>query len=438
MPSTFTVSDGTTTVTLAGSNASVVDYKPLAPESGSVTVQETAVIYWNSFSTGRTAITNLNRLFEAARLRQKRQAGTRIYVNFQLNAGDSTYRAEVMDGTVEIPNESLGYAEAANALDEVSITWTRTIWEGPETQIAISNGNGTNNTSGLTITNHASSASNYFTVAAGVVTGDAPCNIRIELTNSQATSLGYYIIGLLQNSASWTSANNTFQGESAAYSPSGSAQSSGSASGGQYGQQSIATGSAPYNSIWTVSGANLAIMDGKTVVPLLRMFSAPSASLYAGVSVSAGGSYTIQSFVEIPTAGQFVVCAPIPWPPHGNRGPYGSGTLMLGLNNYSGGTVTANFDYVTLYPTDGLRQYYSSTDPVANTQTFVDNGIDGYVYHLNGSNRLPAFVTYGEPFQIIPNQAATFVVGMASTGKTMAITYTSTAKLYYRPRRFTI
>ena len=442
MAATLTLTDGTTTVNLAGSGASIVDYKPLPPDAGRDTVDETAVIDWASYTTGRSAVQSINRLFEAARSRQTLGLGVRVYVNCQLDGDSLLYRAEVIDGAVEAGEDTLGWnAATGSPLTDVVISWTRGIWEGPEASVPITNVNGSAVTSGLTVNNHSNSLNTYdayFSLSGSSVAGDAPCPVRIELTTLTATALGYYLIALHRGAGSWTNVS-TIPAE--ARTTGGTITSDANAHDGSYVALTVGTGELYGVMAWTIPGSMFNVSLGRMTVPLMRLRSKPANTVYFSFGLGATGAASGSDWVEVPTARQWVMFPPVSCPPAYNGGPYQDGTAQLDTRNSTGSSVAVDIDYVELLPVDGLRQYISTgSDVVTQSTTFVDDGIEGYVYHRDGSsNRASVFSVYGEPFMLYPGVDAIFVAHFSDVANNLMYpAHNVTARLYYRPRRYSI
>ena len=431
--------DGTTTVTFADTD--IVELGIVPPGTGAASATQRAVIVQTTVATARSNIASVNRLIEKARRALALGTSERVYVEVRTQTSDTYYRSVLFDGAITPDTEAFSAVYYGNDYLKFEITFTHAPWwEGADTQIAISNTNGSNNTAGLTVENHydvGSGIQNSFTVAAGVTTGDAPSNVRLELTNTSGTALGYAMVGVLQNSAGWPG-YYFYQGEGYASAQSGSSTTAnGAASNGNYLSLSVPGSSVIGASSWTVSGAGFAVTEGRQVVPVARLFAAPSQTIYGatGVSVATAGGGT--EWIEISTTGRYVIFPPIAWPPGANGGPYSNGSFTFNTLN-TGSSTTLALDYFCLFPTDGLRQYRCS-DTIVNGAVLIDDCINGYTYVSVSSNRTPGVITYGNPLQIMPGQATTFVLLFSDTAsRQMLPSWSVTAKLYYRPRRFTI
>jgi len=432
----FYFSDGTTTATissyvLAPNSDGGYGYTLNASSDGS-NVEDNVRIAVSGQSTGRTLVATLNRVFEAARFRARTGTGPRVFVYFKVDTGDVEYRSELYNGRVVPDSETAGTDKASDQL-HADIYFTRAPWwEGPEAQLGITNQSASNNTSGLTLNNHtvSGSASAYFTVASGAVSGDLPSACRIELTNStSATTLTYAVVGMFQNTASWTT-GGFIQGENQTFG--GSDTASGSASGGNYAALTVATSETFGAMTWSISGSDVAITDGKPVLPLMRFHAMPPSVVYLKLAVVGAST----DYTAVDTSKQWVLFPPIPLPPHRSGGPYQAHTLSMDTRNSTGGTVALQVDYVSLIPADNVRQYVNLN--MANSTVLIDDGIEGYTYVASSGNRITQHVAYGQPFMLWPGLDHTFWVHFSSSANTMLPANTMSAKLYHRPRRATI
>lgn len=76
--------------------------------------------------------------------------GPHVFVQLNLTGDGVTYRSELVNGVLELEKGSLT-AFVQNKVEARLILTRQGFWEGPRTALPLSNGNGANNTSGLTI-----------------------------------------------------------------------------------------------------------------------------------------------------------------------------------------------------------------------------------------------------------------------------------------------
>ncbi len=175
MPTTLNLVYGATTITLNSSNKRVLKYVPQAPKSGddmldlllqgapnglpAVAVTESAVIEISGANATaiQSALNALETLLSVnAPRRQRTEQGSQVFVIYQPSGGATTYRSEILSGALELQPDSQDYARwFTNFKVNVTLAWTRRpFWEAnTETQLALTNGNGTATTSPLNVFN---------------------------------------------------------------------------------------------------------------------------------------------------------------------------------------------------------------------------------------------------------------------------------------------
>ena len=131
-------------------------YTPRTPEIqadgliGEVTEPIDLLIYGNSASDVQSKAQAIDAMMRRARARYWSGVGPRVFLQLQLSGDSATYRSEVANGGLELEKGAL------TAFTQYKVTCTLIVtragfWEGARTQIPLTNGSDTNNTSGLTI-----------------------------------------------------------------------------------------------------------------------------------------------------------------------------------------------------------------------------------------------------------------------------------------------
>lgn len=441
MAITIQLTDGTTTVDLNDlSNAGAMTFSPVGAWASDEYVEDEAIIdFFGSYSTARTKINQVNRIFARARERATTGTGPRCFAYINIDS-EGTYRSELLDGKVDIGEESLGSDKAGGRV-EAAIMFRRVpYWEGAVAQLAISNVNGSSNTSGLAVDNHSVSGSKsaWFSVSGSAIGGDVPAPVRVEMTNTSGTALGYFQYGLINGTTSWNHVA-WLQGESASYGSGGTNTGSAGASGGNYLSHVIGAGTTTNFARWTITNSLLSLSDGKPVVPVVRFDSASPTLEY--MRIYCAGMYT--EYASTTSTRYFVVMPSLPFPPRTmNGGTYADHTIEINYWNPGGSSDTVKLDYMALIPAgDGWREVIGvgGNNYIANTNTLVDDGIERLTYSLSGSNRQTGYSAAGKWPLLIPGVDATFAtIAADNTVGDANINYAWTAKLYYRPRRRSI
>ena len=443
MAITIQLTDGTTTVDLNDlSNAGALSYAPKGAWASDEYVEDEAQInFFSSYSTARTKINQINTIFARARERATTGTGPRCFAYINIDS-EGTYRSELLDGKVDVGDETLG-TDKGSAQIYAAVMFRRVpYWEGAVAQLSISNVNGSNNTSGLTVDNHSvsGSKSSWFSVAGASIAGDVPTPVRVELTNATGSGLGYLQYGLMNGTTGWNHLA-CLQGESASVGSGGTVTVTASTdtSNSNYLSLVVTAGSTTNYTRWTVSNSLLSLSDGKPVVPVARFYSASPTLEYMRIYMA--GLYT--EYASTTSTRKFLVMPPLPFPPRTmNGGTYADHTIEINYWNPGGSSDTVRLDYLMLIPAgDGWREVTAllGNDSISNGHTLVDDGIEQMTYSLSGSNRFTGYSTVGQWPMLIPGVAGTFVTFSSdNTSGGANVVNSWTAKLYYRPRRRSI
>ena len=129
-------------------------------------------------------------------------------------------------------------------------------------------------------------------------------------------------------------------------------------------------------------------------------------------------------------------CGAIPVPAADFSSGWSDHTLQLSL--YAASSITVDVDFLQLTPTEPLS-YQKITQrgySVPNGASVVANGTDGLVYYDSGGVRYPIYVAYGEPVHVWPGVNQRLYILQDGSGQ--SISWTMTARAWYRPRRSTL
>ena len=381
------VTDGTTTVTLhGGAPVKGSIYFPKAPDRDdngnylSVT-EDVEVLLDDStptiaFANIQATINTLEILFRQAYDRQQSGVGPRTYIEYAPVSG-ATARAELLGGGVEWPkNRSGRMVNQTPATARVTITWTRVYcWDGPRTQIAVSNGVGSNNTTGLTVSNLGDTTHDrHIRMAATAVATIEPAMLELRLKNTAGAGRNYH------NFYVFTDKNDistlVLQGESrqASY---GSVVASGTVSNGQYLSLSVnGTVVVP----WTLPTALLSKTAG-VYVRLLAKFAVfdSNANIYVRAFVKdATGVITLArtpSEVKLKLGASYVQdLGALPFPPGGYSTGSAPQTLVLAFRTES--LQTIGLDFILPAPTDSFMRIEQVVNQVLNNEEVVIDGLE--------------------------------------------------------------
>ena len=437
MAHALSITDGTTTFSLSTTNCVLRQYTPAEPQAGEPTVTETidVMFYAATVAAMRTAIDILQALLDAARRRQAWGVGAVVYLLYQPDGDATAWRSRIIDARLEYNEDTLRAWGQAKLPASLLIEREPDRW-GSLTQISLTNVNGSNNTSGLTVNNHyTGSASNYVQIAGASVTGSLPSPVQLELTNNTGGSVTYYEM-LLSSNAFNDPANFThlLQAETVLASG-GSAQSDATCSNGQYVGWSF-TGSNSQQ--YTLSAAFLQKAQGY-VFHLLARFRTVTARAFVRPHIyDATGTYALWTGdeVELPLISPAIAdLGVVPLPPGGYSAAWGALRLYLAWRA-EGAVGAVDTDYLAFFPANTFRRL-RVLPAVANGATVVDDGIEGRAYTRASGAELAGVQPSGMPLLVWPGLAQRIYFAWSLADMSAPITQTFSVKAWYRPRRYT-
>ena len=442
MAHVISVTDGTTTITFnAASGYQVEEYDPRVAENErgvrAATIAETLQIYITGSSGAQvqTRLAALERLLLAVTNRALTGVGPRVYLQLQLDSDAQTWRTELVDARLE-PVEQALRLWPNNVASFQFFILRESFWEGALTQLPLTNGNGTNNTSGLTIWNHDDSGAghdNYVQIAAASVAGTIPAPVMVELTNSTGSAQTYETIWMATN-AFCDPANLTHSLEAESIVVSGNYDSIGSNADSSNGQYVVKSISGTYRQFFDLSAALLADTMGHDFHLLARFRNA--GTMYVRPSIwDASGAVQLRAGDETEftiTTNQLVDLGVLPFPPGGYGTAYGAQRLSLYYRPT--GTISVQLDSFLLFPAIAFRRL-TPIGSVANGAKITDDPIEDRAYLTASSVDTPAVVRRSSPVMVWPNTLQRIYFAWGISAHTAPIDQTFTVKAWYRPRR---
>jgi hypothetical protein len=386
----------------------------------------------------------LNLAFQHARDHQTGPLG--CYLNFAPDGTLDPWRTRIGNGVTLLDSGLSRRWKQNKAVVSLAIQragW----WEGPEAQAPLTNGNGTNNTTGLTVTNHDDAGAghdNFVSINAADVDGDLPGATRLQLLNNYATNRLYDVwIG-----HNWTDPANLahiLEGEAAT---GGSSGADATASGGQYRYISLGSGADTTLYTWTLAAAFLNACQGQFYKILARFWDGNVIFLnhihqirfklqiiYQATTLWETGWTTIDPNRTILIRDLATLRIP-PWLP--NQTGLNAVELQLMARHETGSTYTAGLDFLQVTPVAGWRYLTCAGYGIEQNQRIMDDGINSDVYVDNGAgaNKLGFVIPHGSPVMLKPGTLQRLYFLMHShLGNTAEIARTMSVKLFYRPRR---
>lgn len=177
------VTDGATTITLHNDGGSVSSgligarYFPIAGD-GATATETIRVAYSGASSDILTTIREVKRLLSDAKIRQTETGNNRVYLEYQINASDSVYRSEIINGRDDW-GDSKGLRQIYNTVgagETAFIIERLDYWEGPNTTLTnatIRNGN----------------VSPYNALSLSAIPGSLPTPLAITVENGSGATL---------------------------------------------------------------------------------------------------------------------------------------------------------------------------------------------------------------------------------------------------------
>lgn len=365
-----------------------------------------------------------------------------VYLGCQVSSGEAEQRARLRGGWAVSLGPGSGTRAKGSQAIRINIT-RENWWEGSESQIALTNGNGAGVTTALPVWNCADGTSiapaikhNYAEIAAGAVGGDLPAACRIEAVNNHNT-LNLFDVWIGQN---WTDPANSVQLYEGENGVTGTTDSG--CSGGKYSAVTIDSGAETSLGSWTITAAALGAAKGQWVHGLLRFASEAWEASTKFRLVLSWSSGTVWSSDSIqPGALRMAI-----WDLFQFRLP----PILMGLSSMdpltltlfglqtSGVSKTINLDFLALVPADGWRYIRAIGAGLAKGYRVMDDGITGKLYSDNGAGaaRVGNLAGYGEAIQLMPAvKQRLYFWQHSDTACTATIIMTLGVKVYYRPRR---
>jgi len=444
MAHVFSVTDGTTTITFTAANGyQVEEYDMLAPEIqkgvAAPDVAETIVLYITGANTAQVQLrkASLDLLLGKANFRTRWGVGPRVYWQVQVDGDASTYRAELFECRPEDQEDTLRLWPNKAPTVSLSIRRAAEFERTDLVQIPGSNGNGANNTSGLTVYSHDDGGAgndSYIQFAAADVLGSLPTPLILELTNNTGGAVQYDQI-LLSTNAFSDPANfsHVLQAETILASG-GSVVSDGTCSNGAMVQRTF-TGSDAQQ--YNLTQALLQDAQGFDF-HLLARFKVITADVYVRPTIyDATGVFPLWTGdeVHLPLLSSALAdLGVVPLPPGGYAANWGA--MRLRLTWRGTGTITSETDFFAFFPAATFRRL-KVLATVANGGKVVDDPTAGRAYVSASGVELPAVAPQGMPLLVWPNTLQRVYFAWSLLNLSAPITQTLSVKAWHRPRRYT-
>jgi hypothetical protein len=321
-----------------------------------------------------------------------------------------------------------------------------------EVQVPLSNGNGTNNISGLKIYNCNDGAGaspnhhdNYVEVQAKDVLGDLPGATRLEITNVYATGK-LFALWIGQD---WTNPGSTqlwIEGEESGIPGTDIYDISCSLS--YYEQYSLASGAEASMFSFLLSAGDFDKYAGRYFKVLARFLATIPTNVKlrikliykTGVDATTiwqTGQFMLDTSRSYQIRDLFTMRLP-PWLI--GQTELMNLTFIITGQQSTGSPIDVNLDFIQITPLDGWRMLECIGYGVAQNERMVDDGFTRTKWVDDGVDAKAGIVLgYGNQIELYPGKTQRIYFLMeAAAANTAEIDRTVTIKLFYRPRRQTL
>lgn len=439
-------------VYLSSQYAMLVDYEPKAPRrtpSGYEDVTETidVVVYGTGVGPTATAANTLRLIERAMSLGAEYQltgAGLPTYLHYRTSTDASEWRSEILRADVLLGEDAMKVWSQDQIPLRIVVT-RRWWWEAPApVQLPLSNGNGTNNTSGLAIWNHNDGDAGHDNFATiNVVNLQAPSPLELRLKNTSFGSRTYHNFYLcLADTESFA----MIEGESALSGASAVSSTGASGVSAQVGRVSGSAGT--QTSQYQLLGNNIASRQGMSFHLLARCAQISKscfvrAELWTDTSgvildrakevwLSEGDHDHFQHLgtIQLPARS-------VPW------GLTSWGALRLVLNWRFLEATTVDVDFISLMPAapGQFRHLVQKGMATSNDWEVVDYSDGGgrqsapLTKLTDGTTDYPVFDVNFQPLMLYTHSDVLFVL---HDGVGMTPDWALSVRAWYRPRRLTV
>lgn len=445
----FSITDGTTTITLDQGNGYLItgfdmntaeiSYNEVSKtdvneiERLNVTSTLDLVFRASTIAGIQTLIKNLERLLDKSILRQNRKNFTKVYLQVTVD-GDVAWRSEILYFRL-VPKTDLFDGLTAKNTEYTLFLTRRYYFEGPEKELEISNSGNSAATGGIDIFNHndgTTAHDNYVAIAAAQVGGTLPTPVKLTLKNTNGSSIGYRNFYLANNAFSDPdNFNNIIEGESRE-SGFGTVTSSATSSGGDYNFYTFTdNGYIPF----ALTDTLLEQTQGRWFRLLMRCVSWSGTNIFVTPELrDSTGLITLWSGSEkkLPTSTTAIQdLGSIPLPSGPTNTVYSDMTLVLKVRCTGSGQL--NIDYIQLTPLDSYQYVIQRGLNITNNSVITFDGIEGII-HANGQTIYSSRVG---PLYVFPNRnQRIYILYDSSSGS--VVDNTADIQVYIRERRLTI
>lgn len=442
--------NGVTTVTISdGTDGYLLKYDPKNKASDELEVTEQATfLALGGLDAVNATIEKINLLFTQGREHQGNNTITTVYVERLTTPAGTWWRSELANG-LQVPARDSLDSGTINGKYEIDITYTRkNWWEGTGVAVPLSNANGTNVTTGLTIYNHDDTDTgmdNWVEIAAGAILGDLPTPAYIQVQNTTASrTMDNVYIGL--NATSPALFNPILEAEDAT----GGVKQPGTAdttnySGGYYREFTAASSTEAVAFTWTITPTQMSAAGGQWYQPILRHVGGVGGKIRFRMEVD---GYPVwqgtQIAVDDGTAGAkgLSLLRSLLLPPWNLFLTSSIAQVNLIMTYQAATGSTLKCDFIQLTPVEQWIFVKYLFSWISNTRLLVIDGITKQIFacYSNGTYQNTMFNSFGDFIHLEPavKQRLYILRETNTVGNYTNVADTSKVTIYYRPRRLTL
>lgn len=361
------------------------------------------------------------------------------YIRIQYESGEYWYSKLI---SFELFNEKSSLSYLAKGSVGIRVELEReNFWSGEEEAIPISNGNGANVTTGLTVLNHNDSTygdDNFAYINALNFPTDLPAPLRIEVKNTFGTgTMKDLIIGSNQYNANEGPLDGLVMEMEAG--TGGTPAADANCSGGQY--NSLTWSVTTWASLWTKAmvASELSDYRGRIVIPVLRLRAAHGlASIYLKLRLLRGTTVIAEYKDSWSKPGYgYIIFQPIKLPPNEmayELYPVPYTVEVMGLQ--AGASATIQADYLAFIPTESIGQYLAVENLAVNDR-LIDDAFAQVVYTATAGNQeMITHKAISNGHYLKPGMYGAYVYFFHSDNNDLAqIDRTLSIKIWGRPRK---
>jgi len=410
-----------------------------------------------SIAALQTAIHDIEKIFVDAYRRNRTMTGDRVFMKFTPSGGASAYRSEILTGRVETLPKTLAVWQWDAKDIEIIVAWTRRFFleKDSETTAPLTNGNGSNLTTGLNLFNcndgsgsSPNKRNNYAEIAAADVTGVLPTPARIEITHTFAANAArrFYIAHKAQGTpASFT---HILEAEDASLNATYAASAvDANASGGNTVNVTNVPAAVATLATWTINSTQAGYILSNWVQVLARFSTLPTNStikVRLTLKDSTSGAIIAQTdYTTLSAADYLQQLASLEMSPaiEGQTTP-GAMKLLLEAKD-AAATGDFGLDFIQLSPAEGGNGFRllkpvdeTLVSVAASTGVLTDNMIDGSGPTIESQQQV--YQGYGGPIMLQPGVLQRLYILHDSTNASAVITRSISLIVKFRERVLTV